>query len=298
MARSYKADEIKEKLVDILQNQKTGISGLEISERIGINRITMTKYLQVFAAEGFIKQKNIGNVTLWFIEDGTEQFHFPDDYFKIKTKYQENITERSENHAYNLIRNCLHSKAKPTKIITDVIVPAIKSVDDLFHKGKIGNTELNLLQKIISNSIQIINLESFDITPKKNIIVISADKKSVLLSEAASACFHAEGWHVYSLGDMSTSIDVLFDLDLQKFVAKIWKPGSGIMIITIFSSSVEGMKFFSESINTIKGKFGKKLYLALCGNVEKNSNVKADLLEEDLEMILQWSETKFQSSFS
>ena len=258
----------------------------------------MTKYLQVFAAEGFIKQKNIGNVTLWFIEDGTEQFHFPDDYFKIKSKYLELITERSENHAYNLIRNCLHSKAKPTKIITDVIVPAIKSVDDLFHKGKIGNSELNLLQKIISNSIQIINLESFDITPKKNIIVISADQKSVLLSEAASACFHAEGWHVYSLGDMSTSIDVLFDLDLQKFVGKIWKSGSGIMIITIFSSSVEGMKFFSESINTIKGKFGKKLYLALCGNVEKNSNVKADVLEEDLEMILQWSETKFQSSFS
>jgi hypothetical protein len=298
MARSYQADEIKEKLIDILQNQKTGLSGLEISERIGINRITMTKYLQVFAAEGFIKQKNIGNVIIWFIEDGTEQFHFPDDYFKIKSKYLEFITERLQNHAYNLIRNCLHSKAKPTKIIIDVIVPAIKSVDDLFHKGKIGNSELNLLEKIISNSIQIINLESFDTIPKKNTIVISADQKSVLLSEAASACLHAEGWHVYSLGDMSTSIDVLFDLDLQKFVAKIWKPGSGIMIITIFSSSVEGMKFFSESINTIKGKFGKKLYLALCGNVGKNSNVKADLLEEDLEMILQWSETKFQSSFS
>ena len=83
MARSYQADEIKEKLIDILQNQKTGLSGLEISERIGINRVTMTKYLQVFAAEGFIKQKNIGNVIIWFIEDGTEQFHFPDDYFKI-----------------------------------------------------------------------------------------------------------------------------------------------------------------------------------------------------------------------
>jgi len=298
MARSYQADEIKEKLIDILQNQKTGLSGLEISERIGINRVTMTKYLQVFAAEGFIKQKNIGNVIIWFIEDGTEQFHFPDDYFKIKSKYLEFITERSQNHAYNLIRNCLHSKAKPTKIIIEVIVPAIKSVYDLFHQGKIGNSELNLLEKIISNSIQIINLESFDTIPKKNIIVISADQKSVLLSEAASACLHAEGWHVYSLGDMSTSIDVLFDLDLQKFLAKIWKSASGIMIITIFSSTVEGMKFFSESINTIKGKFGKKLYLTLCGNVGKNSNVKADLLEEDLEMILQWSETKFQSSFS
>jgi len=159
MARSYQADEIKEKLIDILQNQKTGLSGLEISERIGINRVTMTKYLQVFAAEGFIKQKNIGNVIIWFIEDGTEQFHFPDDYFKIKSKYLEFITERSQNHAYNLIRNCLHSKAKPTKIIIDVIVPAIKSVHDLFHQGKIGNSELERNQTNKINKMQEVRFE-------------------------------------------------------------------------------------------------------------------------------------------
>jgi len=36
----------------------------------------------VFAAEGFVKQKNFGNVNLWFIEYGTEKFHFPEDFFK------------------------------------------------------------------------------------------------------------------------------------------------------------------------------------------------------------------------
>jgi len=81
MARGYQTEEIKEKLVDLLSNSKTGLSGLEISERLSINRITATKYLNVFAAEGLIKQKNIGNVNLWFIEDGTEKYYFPDDYF-------------------------------------------------------------------------------------------------------------------------------------------------------------------------------------------------------------------------
>ena len=47
--------------------------------------------------------------------------------------------------------------------------------------------------------------------------MISADYQSTLFSEAASALFHSDGWQVYSLGDMSSSIDVLFDLDLQKF---------------------------------------------------------------------------------
>ena len=97
MTRGYQTEEIKEKLVDLLSNSKTGLSGLEISERLSINRITATKYLNVFAAEGLIKQKNIGNVNLWFIEDGTEKYDFPEDYFKIKTKYFELLSEMQEN---------------------------------------------------------------------------------------------------------------------------------------------------------------------------------------------------------
>jgi len=60
MTRGYQTEEIKEKLVDLLSSSKIGLSGLEISERLSINRITATKYLNVFAAEGFVKQKNIG----------------------------------------------------------------------------------------------------------------------------------------------------------------------------------------------------------------------------------------------
>ncbi len=266
MTRGYQTEEIKEKLVDLLSSSKTGLSGLEISERLNINRITTTKYLNVFAAEGFVKQKNIGNVNLWFIEDGTEKFHFPEDFFKVKTK--------------------------------EIIVPAIQSVYGIFDQGKIGKSELNFLEKIISNSIQIINLGNFEVDMKKNVIMISADYQSTLFSEAASASFHADGWQVYSLGDMSSSIDVLFDLDLQKFLTKVWKSGMGIMIIVIFSSTAESMKFFAESVNSIKLKSRKNLYLAVCGDMKKSTEIKADLIEEDIQAVLQWSQTTFESSIS
>ncbi len=52
MARGYQTEEIKQKLVDVLNDTKTGMSGVEISEKLGVNRITMTKYLNIFAAEG------------------------------------------------------------------------------------------------------------------------------------------------------------------------------------------------------------------------------------------------------
>ena len=298
MARGYQTEDMKEKLVDLLGNSKTGLSGLEISERLGINRITTTKYLNVFAAEGLIKQKNIGNVNLWFIEAGTEKFNFPEDFFKVRTKYLEYLTARKEKLAYNLVRNSFHSTTQPVKIITEIIVPAIQSVYSIFDEGKIGKSELNFLEKIISNSIQIINLENFEIDAKKNIIVISADHQSALFSESAATSFRTDGWQVYSLGDMSSSIDVLFDLDLQKFLTKVWKSGMGIMVIVVFSSTSESMKFFAESVNSIKLKSRKNLYLAICGDMEKNTEIKADLIEKDIQTILQWSQTTFESSVS
>ena len=75
MARGYQTDDVKIKLVELLSDAKTGLSGVEISEKLGINRVTMTKYLNIFAAEGLIRQKNIGNVNLWFVDEGSEPYH-------------------------------------------------------------------------------------------------------------------------------------------------------------------------------------------------------------------------------
>jgi len=296
MAKGYETHDLKQKLVEVLSNSKTGLSGVEISEKLGINRVTMTKYLNIFATEGMLRQKNIGNVNLWFIEEGTEQFEFPDDYFHAKIKYLELLTSINEQKIYNLIRNCIHSNANTTKLITEVILPAIESVQELFEQGKISKSEEKLLGHIISSSIQMLNLITTEINPRKNIIIISADSKSALIAESASASFHSEGWNVSSLGDMSDAIDVIFDLDLQQFLGKVWTKKNGVMVIVIFSETNEGLKFFSQAVNSVKGKFGKNLNLVLCSRFKKNTPAKADLIADNLETVLQWSETTFERS--
>ena len=296
MAKGYQTQDLKQKLVEVLSNSKTGLSGVEISEKLGINRVTMAKYLNIFATEGMLRQKNIGNVNLWFIEEGTEQFEFPDDYFHVKTKYLELLTSINEQKVYNLIRNCIQSNANTTKLMTEVILPAIESVQELFEQGKISKSEEKLLGQIISSSIQMLNLITTEINPRKNVIIISADSKSALIAESASASFHSEGWNVSSLGDMSDAINVIFDLDLQQFLGKVWTKKNGIMIIVIFSETDEGLKFFSQAVNSVKGKFGKNLNLVLCSKIKKNTLAKADLIADNLETVLQWSETTFEHS--
>jgi len=296
MAKGYQTQDLKQKLVEVLSNSKTGLSGVEISEKLGINRVTMAKYLNIFATEGMLRQKNIGNVNLWFIEEGTEQFEFPDDYFHVKTKYLELLTSINEQKVYNLIRNCIQSNANTTKLMTEVILPAIESVQELFEQGKISKSEEKLLGQIISSSIQMLNLITTEINPRKNVIIISADSKSALIAESASASFHSEGWNVSSLGDMSDAINVIFDLDLQQFLGKVWTKKNGVMVIVIFSETDEGLKFFSQAVNSVKEKFGKNLNLVLCSKIKKNTLAKADLIADNLETVLQWSETTFEHS--
>ena len=56
MGKGYSTEEIRQKLISLLDDDVSGMSGIEITEKIGINRITMSKYLKVFAAEGLLRQ--------------------------------------------------------------------------------------------------------------------------------------------------------------------------------------------------------------------------------------------------
>lgn len=295
MARGYDISEIKFRLIKLLRDSENGISGVEISKKLRINRVTMAKYLNIFMTEGIITEKKIGNINLWFVHEGTEQLQFPDDYFQVQEKYLDYLLKCSESAVYNLIRNCLNSEVNVTKLITEVVLPAIPQIQKNFDEGKIGIVELRLMTAIISKSIQSINLKPQNLENRKNVIVITADSKSVLAAEAASAAYHSQGWNTFFLGDMSSSIDVLFDLELTKLLSKIWKTKKGLMIVVVFSETDEGLKFFSESFDSVKGKNDENLHLVLSGKIGKKLAIKSDLQTEKLEDIIQWSETKFEN---
>ena len=295
MARGYDETEVKFRLIKLLHSSKSGISGVEISEKLKINRVTMSKYLNKFAAEGTITQQSIGNLNLWFVDDDIEQLNFPDDYFLAQEKFASHVIDCIEKPAYNLIKNCINSKAKMDKIITEIILPTIPQVQKLFDDGKIGKSEEQLMTGIISNSVQMITHHSSHFESGKNIIILSADSESSLISESAGAAFRSQNWNVFSIGDMSSSIDVLFDLELRKLLSKTWKSKEGVMIILVFSQTEEGLKFISDSFYSVKEKSENNLFIVLSGKTGKKVKIKGDLSSPKLEDILQWSNTKYEN---
>ena len=295
MARGYDETEIKFRLIKLLHSSKSGISGVEISDKLGINRVTMSKYLNKFAAEGTITQKNIGNLNLWFVDEDIEQLNFPDDYFLVQEKFLSHVIDCNERPVYNLIKNCINSKAKMDKIITEIIMPTIPQIQKLFDDGKIGKSEEQLMTGIMLNSIQMITHHSGHSESGKNVIILSADSESLLLSESAAAAFRSQNWNVFSIGDISSSIDVLFDLELRKLLSKTWKSKEGVMIIIVFSQSEEGLKFISDSFYSVKEKSENNLFIILSGKTGKKVKIKGDLSTPKLEDILQWSNTKYEN---
>ena len=295
MARGYDEQDVKFRLIKLLHSSKSGVSGVEVSDKLGINRVTMSKYLNKFAAEGTITQKNIGNLNLWFVDDDIEELNFPDDYFIVQEKFLSNVNDCKEKSAYNLIKNCINSKAKMDKIVTEIILPTLPQIQKLFDDGKIGKSEQQLMTGIIANSIQMITHHSSKSESGKNVIILSADSESLLISEAAASAFRSQNWNVFSIGDMSSAIDVLFDLELRKLLSKIWKSKEGIMIILIFSYSEEGLKFFSDSFYSVKENSENNMFIVLSGKTGKKVKIKADLSAPKLEDILQWSNTKYEN---
>ena len=295
MARGYDETEIKFRLIKLLHSSKSGISGVEISDKLGINRVTMSKYLNKFAAEGTITQKNIGNLNLWFVDEDIEQLNFPDDYFLVQEKFLSHVVDCNERPVYNLIKNCINSKAKMDKIITEIIIPTIPQIKKLFDDGKIGKSEEQLMTGIMLNSIQMITHHSGHSESGKNVIILSADSESILSSESAAAAFRSQNWNVFSIGDISSSIDVLFDLELRKLLSKTWKSKEGVMIIIVFSQSEEGLKFISDSFYSVKEKSENNLFIVLSGKTGKKVKIKGDLSAPKLEDILQWSNTKYEN---
>jgi len=296
MAKGYHVEDLKQKLIQILSNSKIGMSGTEISEKLDVSRITMAKYLKFLSAEGFLRQKTNGNTTLWYLESGQESFNFPDDYFKVATQYLDYLLKDSEDQVFSLIKNCIHSNASIYKLVIEVIIPAIRHIHSLYDEGKIGTSEAKLLGNTISKSLQIFNQIQIESNPKKNIIVLSGDSENTLLSESASASLHSTEWTVFHLGDMSSAINVLFDLDFQKLVSKIWRKKLGILMVVVFSTTKERLNFFSDSINPIKEKMGKRMKLIFCGKTSEKTKLSCDMQTENFEDVIQWCETVFENS--
>ena len=73
--------EIEKKVVDFIKKSPLGVTSSEITSYIGLNRITMTKYLAVIRQKALIDFKQFGMAKLWYIPVSLNRESFLDSLF-------------------------------------------------------------------------------------------------------------------------------------------------------------------------------------------------------------------------
>jgi DNA-binding MarR family transcriptional regulator len=163
MYRRYTLEEIKRKIIEVLQSAGgTGLSGVELADRVGINRMTITKYLDVMHAMGLLKKKKIGNVNIWFVQIGAGDIEFPINYIQVQQKLISSILAGDEDHARRILLTVMNSDVDQVRVMTDVVLPAVNTIGELYSRGRLNKTERTFLLNLM---IELIDLVKFNVRP-------------------------------------------------------------------------------------------------------------------------------------
>lgn len=300
MYRRYTLDEVKRRVINVLQSDNTGMSGIELAHKTGINRMTITKYLDLLYIIGLIKKKKIGSVNVWSLEQGAADFAYPMEYFEIQQRFMGAILVGNEDSARKIIMNVVNSQADKVKILLDVILPTLNTINELYDRSKLGKTEKIYLINVI---MEISELLKFNLTRDS----INQDIFAMSVAGSEDATYNAKlgalayqmlgGLSIY-IGNVEGQLDPFFDIDFQRFILKSWSNKIGLMVVIICSSKESSLRFLTTAAVSIKDRLKGKLRIVTMTIPELESlseHIGVDFMAKDLQSLINWTEKELRN---
>lgn len=303
MYRRYTLDEIKRKIIDVLHSAGgTGLSGIELADKMGVNRVTMTKYLDVMHAMGLLKKRKIGNVNVWYVEIGVGDIEFPINYIQVQQKLINSILAGDEDQARRILVNVLNSNIDHVRVMTDVILPAVNTISELYSRGRLNKTERTFL---LSLMMELIDLVKFTLRPTEHkanahVICVASSQNRIHLAKSAAVAFLARGWDSSYIGDIEEQIDPFFDIDFQRYVSRLWDNKRGLMLVCIFSSGEGSLRFLLSTSKAMKGRLKGQLRITAntTQELQPMAGEDADYVAKDLLSLIEWAEREYNNNIN
>ncbi|HKY10438.1 MAG TPA: B12-binding domain-containing protein [Nitrososphaera sp.] len=298
MYRRYTLDEIKRKIIDALQSAGgTGLSGVELADRIGINRMTITKYLDVMHAMGLLKKKKIGNVNIWFVQIGAGDIEFPINYIQVQQKLISAILAGDEDHARRILLSLMNSNVDQVRVMTDVVLPAVNTIGELYSRGRLNKTERTFLLNLM---MELIDLVKFNVRPREqkanaHAVCVAGSEDRVHVAKGTAVALLARGWDSSYIGDVGEQIDPFFDIDFHRYLLRLWSDKHGLMLVCIFSSGEGSLRFLSSTAKDMKGKIKGELRITAVTTqqLQPVAEENSDYVAKDLLALVEWAEREF-----
>lgn len=298
MYRRYTLDEVKRRIINILRRNNAGMSGIELANKTGINRMTITKYLDVLSIVGAIRKKKVGSVNVWSLEPGIADFEFPLDYLEIQQKFINAIMIGNENLARNIIMNIFNSDIDRLKLLLDVILPTVNTINELYNRGKVTKTERIYLLNMVMGIADLIKFNLIvDVKPNAHVLSIAGSENGTYQAKIVSLAFQVLGWYSNYIGNVEPYLDPFYDIDFQRFVVKSWRDKIGLMIIYICSSEESSLRFLGTAALSIRTRVRGQLRVIVMTTPHLESlsaNLGVDYIAKDMQSSLNWSENELK----
>lgn len=295
MYRRYTIDEIKYKVIEVLRKNDVGMSSVELAKAINVNRMTITKYLNILSIIGLIKRKKIGSVNIWTLKPGIVDLEIPLNFLQIQQNFITLLLEDNRNETINLLLSVLYSDTQRIRIIKEIIIPAFNTLNEIYNRGRLGKTELiSLNNRLFDLMILVTHHEnkerySHDVYN----IFIAGNEDQIYNTKISSISSEIIGFHTIHVGNIEQYIDPFFDIDIQRYITKCWSNKKGLKNIFIFSSEETSLRFLFTTARFLKDKLSEevKIILFVKNDMLSIANIlNPDYVTSSLSALITWQE--------
>lgn len=283
MPKRYSIEEVKRRIIDVLRQSDSGLSGIEIAERTGINRVTITKYLNILETMGIIRRRSMGPVNLWYVQYGMDLSS--KDILELQQVYMDALFTYDEDRARTILLNAIHSNIDPILLMSDVVIPTVNTAGELYARGRMSTMDLMLINNLAMESLDLIKFNANRVEVKRDAYAVfismseKGNRRESVEMKAASTAFYIKGWRPFLLGNVASEAGLFLDIDMVRFINRIWRDkGKGIILLYI--SAVE-FTALNELIRSVKEKLEKRMFVIVGGRVMNRLESKDKEKESD-----------------
>ena len=293
MYKKYDLSDIQKRVIDLLQNNNP-MSSSEISNKLGTNRITMSKYLDILYFQKILNKKKIGSVNFWFLDPGIINLDLKDENFlEIQQKLIESLINGQKEITDNIVLSLINRNINLRKIFTDVSFPVLNTILELYNRGKIGKTEKIHLLTNLSDSFRLLRntIYTNNNCDRKFgnclLAIVSGDDESLPICIMIDILTRREGLNPTVIGNVENLIDPFFDIDFQRYINKLSKRSRGKTRIIVVSHNETAIRFLHSALINIDAK--EKYQIIIFSNKlmkEKLEKSVSSPIYSDIELFL------------
>ena len=290
--KGYALDNIKKRIIEALKEEETGLSGVELAKKIKVSRITLTKYLKMLETMGLVKRKSIGISNVWYLDQSMEDASNAKDILDIRKFYMDTLLHYRDGKS--IILNAIYSNIDPISIIGEVIVPSINTAYELYNRGSITASEVMIINNLALESLVLIkhNAEKSNKSKATAVFMNAPLEGNIIGSKVLEVILNIKGWNTYFLGSPSSESDLLFDIDLMRFINKIWKEDE-LLLISIYANEIEHIQGIKEVIEGIRSKTGENIHILAFAPSDNIMLDSKDYHTDDLYKAIEWAEVLY-----